>query len=67
MSLKYFRHCTAALNDTTLLVFGGTVDNEGFEWRFTFSVASLESYTGYFLEFPDPLQPHNYTYTKVSS
>ena len=56
------------LNDTTLLVFGGSTDEhpENFVYVHKISVnPTIESFTGFFLEFPDPLRPHDYKYTKV--
>lgn len=63
------RHCTLALNDTTLIVFGGGSDadpeNYSKDRRWVRRAPLKQSHTGFFLTFPNPLTPHNYSYTKV--
>ena len=64
------RHCTVALNTSTLFVFGGV---SGINPNHTYSEYEVErkvspmtpNLNGFFLEFPDPSDPGFYVHREV--
>ena len=66
-----FKHCAIAVNESTVLVFGGSVNRRNGKGVITYndylkrSRGTKESRSGMFLHFPDPSDPENYTTTEV--
>ena len=63
------RHCSVSLNESTLFVFGGVsiqyVNDSYTEEQILKYARMRQSFTGFFMEFPDPSNPGYYIYKEV--